>query len=159
MKRIKLMAVAIAVPTAAVIAAGAYAVYKLRERKRRREREEKGHKMPEQLRSSIEELLSLQRQDFVPDGLGKSMYQRKLATMPDYQLIALYALVKAVEVLRNRGSRIQGASKEERHEAVQQFHAMLKKGNGRKKVLAELGSFGFEMLHEILKDGMLLVSA
>lgn len=159
MKKIKLMAVAIAVPTAAVIAAGAFAVYKLRDRKRKRKREEKGHQMPEQLRSSIEELLSLKGQDFVPDGLGNSIYQRKLATMPDYQLIALYALVKAVEVLRNRGIRMQGASREERHEALQQYQAMLKKGNGRKKVLAELGSFGFEMLQEILKDGMLLMAA
>lgn len=157
MKKVKLIAVAVAVPTAVVIVAGTIVVKKLRERKRKRKN--LGHKMPEQLRSAIEELLTLQGQDFVPDGLGSSLYQRKLATMPDYQLVALYALAKAVEVLRNRGIKIQGASKEERHEALEQFHATLKQGDGRKRVLAELGSFGYEMLQEILKDGQMLMAA
>lgn len=150
--RLVATAIAIAAPVVIVCVAGVVIVKKLRERK-------EDSIVPASSKRPIEELLLLKGEDFVPNDMDSSLYQRKLASMSDRDLIVLYALLKVGEVLKNRGVSVHTASKEDRHAALQEFRTALSSKSGRSALLSELGSIGFEVLISMLQDGLYLTTA
>lgn len=144
---------AVAGGTAVTVGAVAYAIH--RHRKARRNR----HKfMTKDTRETVEALLRMQAPDFVPDGLGSSLAERRLAYMSDPQLVALYALTKVVKVMRSRGVDLEKPTQEDIERAIQEVKTLFSGDEGRKELFAKLGSVGFEVLQAALKDGMVLMA-
>ena len=150
------LAVAAAVAGGAVVTVGAVAFAIHRHRKARRNR----HKfMPNDTRAAVEKILCLQASEFVPDGLGAALAEKKLAYMSDPQLLGLYALTKVVRVMRTRGVDLENPSKEEVEQGIQEFQALASEQTGRNELLKRLGTIGFEVLKEAFKDGVMLIAA
>ena len=85
------------------------------------------------------------------------MYQRKLSTMSDKQLIGIYAIVKGVDVMRQRGVDPHMPTIREVDEAIKELRAMTATKQGRREILVELGSIGFEVAQGAMRDGLLYV--
>lgn len=148
--------VLVAVPAGAAVAVGTVAFAVHRYRKRRRNR----HKfMAKDTRENVEALLRMQAPDFVADGLGSSLAERKITYMSDPQLVALYALTKVVKVMRARGVDLERPTKEDVERAIQEVQTLFSDGEGRKELLGKLGSIGFEVMQAVLKDGITLMAA
>ena len=147
----------VAVPAAgAAVAVGTVAFAIHRYRKRRRNR----HKfMTKDTRENVESLLRMQSQDFVPDGLGSSLTDKRISYMSDPELVALYALTKVVKVMRSRGVNLEKPTKEDVEQGIREVRTLFSEGEGRKELFAKLGSIGFEVLQAVLKDGIALMAA
>lgn len=145
MKRLRM--IAIAVPTVLLAGTTAAVVVVHRRRKRRRAR---GF-LPKRARNALRELLGLAAADFVPDGLGKTLYQRKLDRMNDRQLLILFAVVKAGSILRARGVTSQELSPSVRSEALDAYRSAMETGAEREAMLSKLGSFGYDALRAVLQ--------
>jgi hypothetical protein len=121
------------------------------------EHKEKKMILPGEVRAGIEEIIWLKAEDFVPDGLGTSLYQRKLSTMSDKQLIGIYAIVKVGDVMRQRGVDPHMPTIREVDEAIKELRAMTATKQGRREILSELGSIGFEVAQGAMRDGLMYV--
>lgn len=155
MRKEKLV-LAAAVAGGAVVTVGTVALAIHRYRKARRNR----HKfMPQDTREGMERILCLQASEFVPDGLGSALAERKLAYMSDPQLLGLYALTKVVKVMRTRGVDLENPSKEVVEQGIQEFQTLAADQEGRHELLKRLGALSFDVLKEALKDSVMLVVA
>ena len=155
MRKEKLVLVAV-VAGGAVITVGtvAFAIHKHRMARRNR------HKfMPKDTREGMERILCLQASEFVPDGLGAALAEKKLSYMSDPQLLGLYALTKVVKVMRTRGVDLENPPKEVVEQGIQEFQTLASDQEGRGELLKRLGTLGFEVLKETLKDSVMLAAA
>ena len=109
--RFKTKVLLVAVPAAAVVVAGTAVAVGLHIRRSRRKRESSF--LPDEVRSSLEDLCLLKGEDFVPDKMGNSRYQRKLEFLTDRQLIGVYVVLNAVKVLHDRGVNVHDLSKQD----------------------------------------------
>ena len=152
MKKEKLV-LAAAVAGGAVVTVGTVAFVIHRHRLARRNR----HKfMPEDTREGMEKILRLQSSQFVPDGLGAAMAEKKLAYMSDPQLLGLYALTKVVQVMRTHGVDLENPPKEVVEQGIQEIQTLASDQKGRKELLARLGTLGLAVLKEAVKDTVTL---
>ncbi|MBO7675214.1 MAG: hypothetical protein J6S63_09420 [Atopobiaceae bacterium] len=138
-----------AAPVAAAVVVGTVVAVRVRMRKKRMRQF-----LPEGLREAMEELLRLKGDDFVPDGLGTSLYHRKLARMSDRQLLGAYALVKAGEVLRRKGVIERKPTRAELKAAADEFQATISKERSREELIRSLEKLGGAMLLEITRDAL-----
>lgn len=141
-----------AISTTAVVTIGTIAVI----RHHRNRRKHAHDFLPEEARSSLVELCSLKGEDFVPDGLGTSLYQRKLASLSDRQLIAVYVAIKVGETLRARGVDLHQMSKAEIIHEAERLHHTPKDKDFRRELLSQLGSLGAETALRMLRDGLIV---
>ncbi len=150
----KLMLVAVPVAGAAVaVGTAAFAIRQYRKRRRNR------HKfMAKDTRENVEALLRMQAQDFASDGLGSSLTKKRVYYMSDPQLVALYTLTKVVQVMRSRGVDLERPTKENIEQGVQGLQTLFSDGEGRKELLAKLGSIGVDVFQAALKDGIALMA-
>lgn len=152
--RLKTKVMLAVVPAASLVAAGGIIAATVALRRRRRKRASSF--MPEEVRATLEQLCSLKGADFIPDGLGTSLYQRRLSSLTDRQLVGVYVMVKLVEALRNCGLDLHGLSKKELADNVGLVRGVFHERDGRKEVLHQLGSLGAEAARSILSDALLV---
>ena len=146
--RMKARVLLATIPVVACLAVGAAVAIRRRGRKKRE------RVMPDEVRTSVEQLLLLKGEDFVPDGLGTSLYERKLHTLTDRQLVAVYALVKLGEGMRARGIDVAHLSIHDIEASKAEFRKALVTDEGRSEIIRELAGFGWEVLHSTLGDAM-----
>lgn len=151
--RLKTRIALAAIPVAAAVVAGI--AIGVRTHMRRRKKREAASFLSDESRIALQKLCDLKGDDFVPDGLGLSMYERTLDSLTDGQLVGVYLLIKVVEVLRARNVDMHQLSKEEL--AITIREAAHNK-QGRKEMLKWLGSFGADAIRSMLSDGLMLAS-
>jgi len=147
--RIKTKMALVAAPMAVAVVAGTVVAVRVHLRKKRVRQF-----LPNDLRASIEGLLRLKGDDFVPDGLGTSLYHRKLAQMSDRQLLGVYALVKAGEVLRREGVIERKPTRAELKAAADEFQVTISNERSREELMRNLEKLGGAMLLEIARDAL-----
>ena len=152
--RLKTKVMLAVVPAASLVAAGGIVAAAVALRRSRRKRASSF--MPGEVRAALEQLCSLKGSDFIPDGLGTSLYQRRLSSLTDRQLVGVYVLVKLVEALRNSGLDLHGLSKQELADNMSLVRGTLHQREGRQEVLRQLGSFGAEAARSVLSDALLV---
>ena len=152
--RLKTKIILAAIPASAAIVVGTVLVIRLH----LNERKHTHDFLPEEARGSLRELCSLKGDDFVPDGFGTSVYQRKLESLSDRQLVAVYVTIKLAETLRARGVDFHQMSKAELALEAQKLHADIKDKSVRHYLLKQLGSIGVETALSILNDGLMIAS-
>lgn len=150
MKRLRVLAVAIPA-TAAVAAITTVGI--VRARRRRRRRRAQGF-LPRRVREAIREMLSMTAADFLPGGVGMSLYQRRLNKMSDRSLLVLYAVVKAGSFLRKRGADPAAITEADSEGALATYNGALASGLGRTELLGKLGSLGYDALRAVLKAAL-----
>ena len=153
--RLKTKIMLAAVPVIAVAAVGTALVMRKAIQKHREKKA--ASFMPAEVRASLEELCSLKGEDFVPDKLGNSLYQRKLGKLTDRQLIGVYAAIKTAEVLHGRGIDLRNASKADIAEDLISLRKMTHERKGRQELITKLGSVGAETALSMLNDGVMLM--
>ena len=153
--RLKTKIMLAAVPVIAVAAVGTALAMRAAIKKHRQKRA--ASFMPQEVRASLEELCSLKGEDFVPDKLGNSLYQRRLEKLTDRQLIGVYAAIKTAEVLRGRGVDLHNVSKADIAEDLISLRAMAHERKGRQELITKLGSVGAETALSMLNDGVKLM--
>lgn len=141
-----------AISTTTVVIVGTIVIIRHRHNRRRHAHDF----LPEDAHSSLVELCSLKGEDFVPDGLGTSLYQRRLASLNDRQLIAVYIAIKVGETLRARGVDLHKMSKAEIIHEAEKLHHTTKDKDFRRELLSQLGSLGAETALRMLKDGLIV---
>jgi hypothetical protein len=151
--RLKTRIALVAVPVAAAVVAGTVVAVRVRLRRKKARQF-----LPGDLRDSVEELLRLKGGDFVPDGLGTSLYHRNLSQMTDRQLLSVYALVKAGEVLRSQGVINRRPTRAELMAASDEFHVAFSNKQGRDELLRTLEKFGSALLVEVAKDALVYLT-
>lgn len=150
------VSVAAAAITGAVVVVRKKRQSKKNQKKKHQKKKQKSSLLTEEVRVSVEELLRLKGEDFVPDGLGTSLYQRKLGTLTDRQLMGVYALVKTGEVLRQRGVDLRSMSKADVDEVVSGLRMALDNKEDRHELILRLEEFGADVFKSMLGDGMQL---
>ena len=161
--KLRTKVVAIAVTSAAVAAVGAFVVvHTLRKRTKERvalARKPSSHPSPREAREQVRELLRLRGEDFIPDGLGTSLYQRRLNTMNDRQLLILLALTQVGVYIREQGVDPLHPSEEAKAEAKELFRGVVKGDDeARSELLAKLGAMGGDVVKELLRGAMALLT-
>ena len=112
----------------------------------------RGHVVPAQTREQVEELLRLRGEDFVPEGIGTSLYQRRLGKMSDKELLALFALTQVGAYAREHGVDPLHPSDEAKAEAARLFKGVAAGDEQtRSELLGHLGAFGRDMLGDSLR--------
>ena len=152
--RLKTKILLVAVPTVAIIAAGAAVVVGMHIHRLRKK--EESSFLPNEVRSSLEDLCLLKAEDFAPDKMGSSRYQRKLESLTDRQLIGVYLVVNAAKVLHDRGVDIRHMSKEDVAHEVSMLRSAVHEKPDRHELLKRLGSFGADTARSMLSDGLYL---
>lgn len=153
--RLKTKLILAAVPTAAAVIAGtAIVVIHKHRKKRRKTREDYKVFMSDNVRHSLEELCKLNSEDFIPDGLGSSLYQRRLETLGDAQLLGVYVAVKLVEVLRGEGLSAKNLSKKDLKGRASLVRSIVSKSYTRQDLLVRLGSIGVKTVQSMLRDAL-----
>jgi len=152
--RLKTKIILAAIPASAAIVVGTVLVIRRHLKKRKHAHDF----LPEEARGSLEVLCSLKGDDFVPDRLGTSVYQRKLESLSDRQLVAAYVAVKLAETLRARGVDFHSMSKAELALEAQKLYADIKDKSVRHYLIKQLGSIGVETALSILNDGLMIAS-
>lgn len=151
--RLKTKIMLVAVPAAAVALTGTLVAVHVRRRIKRKR--EASSFLSADVRDAVQGLCSLKGEDYLPDSLGSSLYQRRLESLTDRQLIGVYVLIKVAEVLHARGVSFQQLSREElMHEAI----ALRAKArhHDRRDLLKLLGSLGKETARSVMDDALLL---
>lgn len=152
--RLKTKIIIATVPLAAAGVAGVVIVAH-KHLRRLRKREETSF-LTDDVRNTLQKLCDLKGEDFVPDGLGTSLYQRRLYELTDRQLIGVYILIKVAEALRSRGTNLNQLSREQLlHEAGVIRNAMRHKQD-RRELLRQLGSLSVDTARGVLADGLLI---
>ncbi|MDO4805936.1 MAG: hypothetical protein Q4A07_01675 [Coriobacteriales bacterium] len=152
--RLKTKITIAAVSAAAITVAGVVVV--VRVHRRRHRRKEASSFLSADVRDALQGLCSLQGEDFVPDGLGSSLYQRRLESLTDKQLIGVYVVIKVAEALRARGVDVRQISKEDLLNEVGLLHNVTHNKSDRRELLRRLGLLGAETAKGVLDDGLLL---
>jgi len=152
--RLKTKILLVAVPTVTVVAAGTALAVSLHFRRLRRRRESSF--LSSEVRSSLQGLCMLKAEDFVPDGLGTSLYQRRLESLNDRQLIGVYVVLNAAKVLRDRGVDIHSMSKQDVATEIVRLHETLHGQHDRRAIIKRLASFGADTARSMLSDGLVL---
>lgn len=153
--RLKTKIIAVAIPTVSAIAVGAILVARHKRKKRRR-----GHDfLPKEAHDALVELLDLKGEDFVPDGLGSSLYQRKLNSMSDRQLIGVHLAIKVAEILSTRGIDLTQLTHDEVIGEVKTLRKTAKNKDTRQDLIDRLGSLGSDVARGMLKDGLTVAAA
>lgn len=152
--RLKTKIMLAAIPASAAIVVGTVLVIRRHLKKRKHAHDF----LPEEARGSLEMLCSLKGDDFVPDGLGTSIYQRKLETLNDRQLVAVYIAIKLGETLRARGADFHHMSKAELTSEAHALRLNMKDKDMRHYLLKQLGSIGVETALSMLNDGLAIAS-
>ena len=150
----------IIIATAPLAAAGVAGVVIVAHKhlRRLRKREETSF-LTDDVRNTLQKLCDLKGEDFVPDGLGTSLYQRRLYELTDRQLIGVYILIKVAEAMRSRGTDLRQLSREQLlHEASVVRNAMHHKQD-RRELLRQLGSLSVDTAKGVLADGLLIAQA
>ena len=150
--RLRIKIALAAVSTAAIVTVGTIAVIRHHHNRRKHAHDF----LPEEARSSLVELCSLKGEDFIPDRLGTSLYQRKLESLNDRQLIAVYIAIKVGETLRARGVDLHQMSKADIVHEAERLHQTPKDKDFRRELLGQLGSLGAETALRMLKDGLIV---
>ena len=149
--RLKTKIMLAAVPAAAIVLAGT--VIALRVQRRRMNKRQETAFLPEEVRAVLTDLCTLKGEDFAPDGMGSSVYQRRLETLSDKQLIGVYIAIKTVEVLRARGTNIGSISKQE---LARELRSVASNKPSRHDVIKWLLSLGVDTVRSMLGDGLTL---
>ncbi|MBR3235900.1 MAG: hypothetical protein IKG11_09830 [Atopobiaceae bacterium] len=152
--RLKTKLMLVAIPTAAVVVAGTAVAVAIHIKRKRRKINSSF--LPEDVRNSLQDLCSLKGEDFVSDGVKASLYQRRLESLTDKQLIGVYVLIKAAEVLRGRGIDIHDLSKEDVVSEVSMLRDAAHNKHDRRELLSALGSIGADTARSVLSDGLIL---
>lgn len=152
--RLKTKITIAAVSAAAITAAGV--VVAVRVHQRRCRRKEASSFLTADVREALQGLCSLQGEDFVSDGLGSSLYQRRLESLTDKQLIGVYVAIKVAEALRARGIDARQISKEDLLNEVGSLRKITRNKKDRRELIRRLGLLGAETTKGILDDGLLL---
>ena len=155
--RFKTKVLLVAVPTFAVVAAGTAIAVGLHLRQMRRKRDSSF--LPNEVRSSLEDLCLLKGEDFVPDAMGTSRFQRKLEALTDRQLIGVYVVLNAVKVLHDRGINVHEMSKQDIAREVVSLRSAAHGKHDRRELLRRIGSFGADTARSMLSDGLVLAGA
>ena len=145
-----------AVPVAAAAVAGVVIV--TRKHLRRLRRKEDSSFLSNDVRDALQALCSLKGEDFVPDGPGTSLYQRRLDELTDRQLIGVYVLIKVAETLHARGTDFHQLSKAEVLREVALMRDATHRKHSRHELLKQLGSLGIDTAKSVLADGLMLAS-
>lgn len=146
-------AVLVAVPVVTVVALGGVVVLAVHHQNEQRKKA--ASFLSSDVRDALQSLCSLKGEDFVPDGLGSSLFQRRLNTLTDKQLIATYVLIKMAEVLRARGTDVRSLSKDNFVKEVLTLRNIAQ-GYGRKELIRRLGLFGVDTIRSMLGDAAML---
>ena len=154
--RLKTKIMLAAIPAAALALTGTIIVVHVR-RRRQRKREASSFLSPD-VRDALQGLCSLKGEDFVTDGVQSSLYQRRLESLTDRQLIGVYILIKLAETLRARGISLRGLSTEELVSEAITLRAAAH-NHDRHDLIKTLGSFGLETARGVFDDALLLASA
>lgn len=152
--RLKTKILLVAIPTAAIVATGTVIAVGLHIH--RLHRKKAAAFLPDEVRNALEDLCRLKAEDYAPDKLGTSLYQRKLNTLTDRQLIGVYLLIKTAEVLHSRGVNIHHLTKDDVRTEVTRLRDAAHDRHDRRALLARLGSIGAETARGVLSDGLLL---
>ena len=155
-KKILRKVIVAAVPVVAVAVVGGVAAAVLHLRQKRRK--EASSFLSAEVRNALQTLCSLKGEDFIPDSLGTSLYQRKLDSLTDGQLIGVYVVIKLVEVLRGRGVDFRNLSKDNLAGEVLSLRDATHSFGNRRDRLLWLGSFGADAIRSLLGDAVLLAS-
>lgn len=123
--------------------------------RRRRVKQDRSF-MSDEVRVALEDLCTLKGEDFVPDRIGTSLYQRRLASLTDRQLVGVYVMIKLGEALHKRGVDIHQLSRQEILAEAVRVHKSVHQGKGRQELLRALGSIGAEAARSMLGDGLML---
>jgi hypothetical protein len=153
--RLKTKILMVAIPTVSAMAVGAILVARHKRKKRRHAHDF----LPKEARDALVELLDLKGEDFVPDGLGTSIYQRKLETMSDRQLIGAHLAIKVAEILRERGLDLANLSRDDVIHEVRELRKSAKGKDTRQDLIDRLGSLGSDVARGMLKDGLTVAAA
>ena len=153
-KRVVRKVIVAAIPVATVAVAGGAALVALHIRQKRRKKASSF--LSAEVRNALQSLCSLKGEDFVPDGLGSSLYQRKLNSLTDKQLIGAYVAIKLVEVLRGRGVDFRNLSKDNLVSEVLSLRDATHSFGNRRDRIMWLGSFGADTIRSLLGDAALL---
>ena len=154
--KLKTKLIMAAVPVASLAVAGAVVGVGAALAKRRRKRA--ASFMPEEVRAALEQLCSLNSAAFLRDGLGSSVYQRKLGSLTDRQLVGVYLMVKLASTLRDRGVDLRLLTPTQLKGEMGLIHGTLQKRASRTELLHELGSIGAETALSILGDALTVAS-
>ena len=149
--RLKTKIMLAAIPVATIVVSGTIIALRV-QRRRMRKRQETAF-LPEEVRAALTDLCCLKGEDFVPDGMGASVYQRRLETLSDKQLIGVYVAIKTVEVFHGRGVNIATASKKE---IISELRNIAGQKPSKHDVVQWLLSFGAETVRSMLGDGLTL---
>ena len=150
--RLKTKLMLAAVPATAVALTGTIVIVHIQHRRRRR-REISSFLTPD-VRDAIQELCSLKGDEYTPDTIGSSLYQHRLETFTDRQLIGVYLLIKVAEVMHARGVSVRGASKEDLISEAIVLHKTIH--GDRHELLKLLGTLTMEAAHSVMDDAFLL---
>lgn len=152
--RLKTKIIIAAVPVAVATAAGI--VIATRKHLRRLRDREASSFLSDDVRVALQALCGLKGEDFVPDGLGTSLYQRRLDELTDRQLIGVYTVIKVAEVLRGRGADLHQLSREDLLREAASMRDATRRRQNRHELLKQLGSFGADTAKSVLADGLVL---
>lgn len=152
--RLKTKITIAAVSVAVVATTGAVVAFRTYTRRRRRRAATSF--LSADVRDALQELCSLEGSDFMPDKLGSSIYQRRLESLTDKQLIGVYLIFKVVEALRIRGVDVHQLSRDDLIHEVNLLHEAVHSKNDRRELVRRLGMLGVETTRGILSDGLLI---
>ena len=156
--RLKLKTKILLAAVPAAIITGTVTIVALRIQKRRLRKREASSFLSEDVRTALQELCNLKGEDFVPDGVGTSLYQRRLESLSDRQLIGIYLLIKVAEVLHARGATVHSLSKAELVSELSVIRERTPRQN-RHELLKFLGSFGIDTVRSVLSDALMLAGS
>jgi hypothetical protein len=152
--RLKTKIMLVAIPVTTIVAAGGAIALAMHFRRLRRKKATSF--LTGDVRNALQDLCSLKSEDFISDERKSSLFQGRLETMTDKQLIGIYVALKLVEVLRNRGVDIHQLSKEDVVSELSTLRAATHDSHGRHDPIKQLGSIGAETVHSMLGDAFLI---